>query len=58
MNHGYSSDEYMSGGLDSVSETAKMSAIANIIQNMGKMEPMPRIKPPPGNNHNQIMTDL
>ncbi|KAJ8032191.1 CUB and sushi domain-containing protein 1 [Holothuria leucospilota] len=58
VNHGYSSDEYMSGGLDSVSETAKMSAIANIIQNMGKMEPMPRIKPPPGNNHNQIMTDL
>ncbi|KAJ8032196.1 hypothetical protein HOLleu_25654 [Holothuria leucospilota] len=37
VNHGYNSDEYMSGGLDSVSETARMSAIAKTIQNMGNM---------------------
>ncbi|KAJ8032194.1 Sushi, von Willebrand factor type A, EGF and pentraxin domain-containing protein 1 [Holothuria leucospilota] len=58
VNHRYNSDEYMSGSLDPVSETARMSAIAKIIQNMGNMKPMPRIQPPRGSNHNQIMSNL
>ncbi|KAJ8026582.1 Sushi, von Willebrand factor type A, EGF and pentraxin domain-containing protein 1 [Holothuria leucospilota] len=57
VNHGYNLDEYTPSALDPVSETARMSAIANTIQNMGNMKPMPRIKPPPPeNNHNYIIT--